>query len=237
MQLLIIASEILLILSIFNFVLAAPVAVREINEVRVNAVDVDKVGMTASEKRMDPEDQWSTNAGSLADESTRTISSDSTASSAPTPPEPDTATSRQPLSTGSHPGSSDNSPSDPGQADAAPTDDTLQSYSVSTGDLAPVHSASTGYSPPSHLVSTDYSPPSHSVLTTDNYSPPSTSQNPGSPKSEKVLGKLMKGKFERRISGHGPGNVARRELQGTFGPSACVSTPSLPLLPTFTPPE
>ncbi|KAF8506731.1 hypothetical protein F5888DRAFT_1629913 [Russula emetica] len=50
-----IASQILLILSIVNFVLAVPqaVAVQEINEVRVNAVDVAKVGMAASEKRID----------------------------------------------------------------------------------------------------------------------------------------------------------------------------------------
>ena len=51
------ASQILLILSISNFVLAAPVAVREINEVCVNAVGVAKVGMAASEKRMDPGDR------------------------------------------------------------------------------------------------------------------------------------------------------------------------------------
>ncbi|KAI0273910.1 hypothetical protein BGY98DRAFT_106947 [Russula aff. rugulosa BPL654] len=85
-----IASQILLILSIFNIVLAAPVAVREINEGRVNAVDVATVRMAALEKRLDVEDRWSTNAVYLVDEST---GSDSTASSSSTPAELDTATS------------------------------------------------------------------------------------------------------------------------------------------------
>jgi hypothetical protein len=69
-------------------VLAVPVAVRVINEVRVNAVDVAKVGMAASEKRMDPGDQSLTNAGYLTDDST-TINLDSTVSSSLTSAELD----------------------------------------------------------------------------------------------------------------------------------------------------
>jgi hypothetical protein len=61
----VIAFWILVILSAFHFALAAPVAVREILEVRSNAVGVLKDGIAAWEKRMDsddePEDQWSTN--------------------------------------------------------------------------------------------------------------------------------------------------------------------------------
>jgi hypothetical protein len=267
MQLHKIASQSLLILSTFNFVLAAPVAVREINEVRaVNAVDVAKVGMVTSEKRMDPGGQ------------------SSTASSSSTSSDSDTATSRQPLSTGSHPGPAGNpSPSYSVSTDYSPpshwvsTDNPSPSYSVSTDDVSPSYSVSTDYappstdysppsrwvstdnpspsysvstdySPPSYLVSTDglspsysgstdYSPPSQSVSTTDDRSPPSTEpQHPGAPESD-FFDKLMKGKFKRRISGHGPGNVVQREfkLQGAGdGPSAYgeyVSTLSLPLLP------
>src|SRR6266852_2036509 len=120
-----IASRILPILPIFNFVLAAPVAVREINEVRVNAAEAAKVGMAVSEKRMDPGDQLSTNTGYLTDGSEiewNTISSDS---KAPTESElEDTAISRQPFSTA---GSPDDLPSHPGQAG-----NPSSSHSVST---------------------------------------------------------------------------------------------------------
>ncbi|KAF8503291.1 hypothetical protein F5888DRAFT_1631307 [Russula emetica] len=170
-----IASQILLILSIFNFVLAVPVAVREMNEVRVNVVDVAKVGMTASEKRMDPGDQFSTNAEYLTDVST-ILNSDSTTSSTSTSEELDTATSRQPLSTGSHPGPAGN-PSPPHSA---------SSYSVSTDDGPPSHSVSTGYTP--------QSPPPLSVSTTDDQSSPSMEPqlHPEAPESENIFGKLMK---------------------------------------------
>jgi hypothetical protein len=250
-----IASQILLIPSIFNFVLAAPVAVREINEVRANAVEVAKVWMAASEKRMDPGDQLSTNAGYLTDESViewNTISSDSTTASSP---ELDTATSRPPSSTGPHPWSADDSLSPSPSYHYSPPSDL-----VAMDDLSPSYSVSTDYSPPSYWVSTDSPPPlhsvstvdpppsppgpagdpppSHSVSTTDGHSPPSAEpQHSGAPESENFLDKLMKGKFKRRISGHDPGNVVQRELQGTVGPRACVSTLSLPLLPTFKPPR
>ncbi len=61
----VIAFWILVILSAFHFALAAPVAVREVLEVRSNAVGVLKDGIAAWEKRMDSGDegQWSTNEG------------------------------------------------------------------------------------------------------------------------------------------------------------------------------
>jgi hypothetical protein len=155
------ASQILLILSIFNFVLAAPVAVREINEVRANAVDTAKVRMAVSEKRMDPVDQSSTNAGYLTDESVvtwNTISSDSTASS-----ESDTATSRQSLSTGSHPGQAGN----PSPSHSVSTDDPPQSPQPAP-DLPP---------PSSPEPSTDNSPPSSPQPAPDSSHPPPS--NPG----------------------------------------------------------
>jgi len=130
--------------------------------------------MAASVKRMDPGDLFSTNAGYLTDDST-TTNLDSTASSSLTSAELDTATSRQPLSTGSHPGPASNP--------------------------SPSHSVSTDTTLPSYSVSTDYTPSLHSVSTTDDHSPPSTEpQNPGAPESENSFGKLMKGKFKRRIS-------------------------------------
>jgi hypothetical protein len=230
--------------------------------VRVNTLDVAKIRMASLEKRMDPDDQSSTNVGYLTHGPT---SWDSTALSSPTPAESDTATSRQPPSTGFQPGSTDNPPPHPGQADnrspwhslpssSVSTDDllplhSLSSYSLSTDDLLPLRSVSTGYSPPLHSVPPDDPPPSHSVPPPDDpppshsvpppdgHSPPGVSQRPGAPEFENFLGKFMKGRFKRRISGYGPGDVVQRESTGTVGPSAYVSTPSLPLLPTFTPPE
>jgi hypothetical protein len=275
-----IVSLTLLILPIFSFVLAAPVAVREINEVRVNAVEVAKVGMATSEKRMDPGpgDQSSTNVAYLTDESViewNTISPESTASSSTTPSELNTATSRQPLPTGPHPesiddsqsGSIDDSPSRPGSTDDYPlhlglTDDSPSHsgttyYSLPGSPDDPLsHSGTIYYSPsrpgsadnsPSHPGSIYYSlstgptPPSQSVSTTGDHSPPSTEpQHPVAPESENFFVKLIKGKFMRRISGCGPGEcgpegVAR--YRRTIGPSAYVSTTSLPLLPMFKPPE
>jgi hypothetical protein len=51
-----IASWILFILSIINFTLAAPVAVRDINGVRINTEDVAKDSMAEMQKRMDPDE-------------------------------------------------------------------------------------------------------------------------------------------------------------------------------------
>src|SRR5258707_13689961 len=56
----VIASRILLILFVVNFALAAPVAVRGIHEVRVDMTDVTEGGTGASQKRMDPWDEWPT---------------------------------------------------------------------------------------------------------------------------------------------------------------------------------
>jgi hypothetical protein len=57
----IIARIILLILSVINFALAAPL-VREIREVRVDVVDVAEDVTTTSRKYWNPSDKWSTNA-------------------------------------------------------------------------------------------------------------------------------------------------------------------------------
>jgi hypothetical protein len=226
-----IAPQILLILSIFNFVLAAPVATPEINEVRDIAVDGAKVRMAVSEKRMEPGDEWSTNAAYLTDEEEvtwNTISSDSTASSSFTS---DTATSGPP-SIGSPP---------------RPTDDP-PSHSGLTGNPSLWPSVSTNQPPQSPRPAPDNSPPSSPQPESDNshptpsnpgtstgshqladdHSPPNMeSQHPGVPESEKFFSELMKGKIRRRTSGHGPGNVVQGELQGTVGPSAYVSSPSL----------
>jgi hypothetical protein len=61
----VIAFWILVILPAFHFALAAPVAVREILEVRSNSVGVLKDGIAAWEKRMDfgDDDRWSANDG------------------------------------------------------------------------------------------------------------------------------------------------------------------------------
>lgn len=57
-------SRILLILSVINFAFAAPVAVRDIHEVRVDTADVAKDGTSASQsqtrKRLDSWAQWTT---------------------------------------------------------------------------------------------------------------------------------------------------------------------------------
>jgi hypothetical protein len=211
-----IASQILLILSIFNFVLAAPVAVREINEVRVDAVDVAKVWMAASEKRMDPGDRSSTNAGYLTDESViewNTISSDSTASGSES--DSDTATSRPPSSPGSHPGSTDDSPSHPPADNPSPSP---PSHPGPAGNPPPSPPSPpgppVGNPPPLPPGPAGNPPPSHSVPTMDVHSPPSAEpQHPGAPEFENFFGKLMKGKFKRRISGYGPVNVVQRVLQ------------------------
>lgn len=236
-------SQILLILSIFNFVLAAPLAVREINGVGVNAVDAAEAGMAVSKKRMDPGDESSTNAAYLTDEEVvtwDTISSDSTAntgSSSQTSQESDTATSGPPA-TGSHPGSTDASPSHPG-----PPGNPSPWHSVSADNFSPQSPPPAPDPPPSNpqpAPDNSHPPPASPGPSTgphqlaDGHSPPSTeSQHPGVPESEKFFSELMKGKFRRRISGYGPGNVVQRELQGAVGPSAYVSTTSPSLLPTF----
>ncbi|KAN0116317.1 hypothetical protein V8E52_005936 [Russula decolorans] len=212
-----IASQILLILSIFNFVLAVPVAVREIDEVRVNAVDAAKVGTAASEKRMDPGDQSSTNVGYLTDVSAtewNTISSDSAGSKFSELD--DTATSRPTLPTGSpHPGSPDDSPPPPGPpagnpppSHSVPTDDPPPSQPGPAGDPPPSHSVSKDDPPPSQPGPAGNPPPSHPVSPTDDHSPPSAEpKQPGASEFEDFLDKLVKGRFKRRISGSGPGNV------------------------------
>jgi hypothetical protein len=68
-------------------------------------------------------------------------------------------------------------------------------------------------------------PPPHLVPTTDDHSPPSMSKRPGAPKFENFFGKLMRGRFKRRISGYGPGDVVQRVSKETVGPSAYVFYP------------
>ncbi|KAF8490849.1 hypothetical protein F5888DRAFT_1892444 [Russula emetica] len=218
-----IASQILLILSIFNFVLAAPVAVREINEVRVNAVDTAKVRMAVSEKRMDPEDQSSTNAGYLTNEevSWSTASSYSTGSS-----ELDTATSRRPLSNLGQAGS-------PSPSHSVSTDDPPPQSPQPAPDLPPPSSPqpapdSSPPSSPKPAPDSSHPPPSNPGPSTgpqqptDDHSPPSMEpQHPEAPESENILSKLMKGKFKRRISGYG---ILTNDLMVSWPPQVIVSS-------------
>ncbi|KAI0280954.1 hypothetical protein BGY98DRAFT_932380 [Russula aff. rugulosa BPL654] len=207
-------SLILLILPIFSFVLAAPVAVREINEVRVNAVEVAKVGMATSEKRMDPGpgDQSSTNVAYLTDESViewNTISPESTASSSTTPSELNTATSRQPLPTGPHPESIDDSPSRPGSTDDYPL------HLGSTED-SPSHSGTTYYS----LPGSPDDPPSHSGTTY--YSLPGSPDDPPSHSGSIYYSPSRPGSTDNSPS-H-PGSIYYSLLTGPTPPSQSVST-------------
>jgi hypothetical protein len=328
-----IAPQILLILSIFNFVLAAPVTIREINEVRINAVDVAnlKVGMAASEKRLDPRGQLSM-ASSPSDDSpshpgpagnpfpsysvstddslpqtdysppsdwvstdnpsssysvstdysppsylaqtddlsspSYSVSADYAPSSTDYSPESPPsyysastdysppsywASADSPSSSYSESVSTDYSPSqwastdnlspsysvltdDPPSPQSVPTNDPPPPQSVPTNDPPPPQSVSTNDPPPPQSVPTDDPPPSQSVSATNDQSPPSAEpHHPVAPESD-FFGKFMKGRFKRRISGYGPGDMVQTELQGTVGPSAYVSTPSLPLLPTSKPP-
>ena len=80
-----------------------------------------------------------------------------------------------------------------------------------------------GHSPPSHWGSTDTFSPSYSVSTNDHSPSSAEPQHPVAPESD-FFGKLMKGRFRRRISGYGPRNVVQKELQGTIGPGTYVST-------------
>ena len=90
----------------------APLAVRDIKMKR--SIMQLRLGWAVSEKRKDPGDQSSTNAGYLTDDevTSKTSSSDSSGSSSLTSPlaELDTATSNP---TGSHPGLIDDSPPHP----------------------------------------------------------------------------------------------------------------------------
>ena len=221
-----IASWIFLILSVFKFALAAPVVVRETHEVRVNAVDVAKVGMAVPEKRMNPGDQASTNAGYLTDESVwtwRTISSD-TASSSSSSGELDTAASGA-SSTGSNRASSTGSNTGPASNPSPP-------HSVSTDDSPPQspqpapdhpppqspqpaldhpppqspHPAPDHPPPQSPHPAPDHPPPSNQgpstgphQLTGDHSLPSSELQHLGA-EFENFFGKFMKGKFKRRIN-------------------------------------
>lgn len=180
-----------------------------------------KVGMAVSEKRMDPEDQWSTNAGYLTDEEAvtwKTISSDSSGSSSLTSPlaELDTATSSP---TGSHRGLIDDSPPHP-----EPAGNPSPSNSASTNDPPPQSPQPTPDNPPpsspqpapdnSHPPPSNLGPSTGPHQPTNDDSPPGTEpQHPGVPESEDFLSKLMKGKFKRHISSYSPGNVFQRVLE------------------------
>ena len=72
-----IVAQILVILSVFNYALAAPVLARGIREVRVNVVDVTEDVTTALRKRWIPLDASSTNAADGANAPPSPASSDS----------------------------------------------------------------------------------------------------------------------------------------------------------------
>lgn len=230
-----IASQILLILSIFNFVLAAPIAVQERNEVHVNAVDIAKVGMVASEKRMDPGDRFSTNAGALTVE-WNTISSDGMSGSSS---EGDTATSRETLIPGSPPGPVGSPPRDQFSTNAGYLTEesviewnTISSDSTTSGSSSEVDTAASrqtsstglppgpaGNPPPSQPGPAGNPLPSQSGPASN--PPPSQPGPAGNPppshpppsaeaqhlESGNFFDKFMKGKFKRHISGYGAENV------------------------------
>ena len=201
---------------------AAPVAVQNINELRISAVDPAKVGMAVSEKRMmdpdtdsDPGDQWSTNVNQPADESAgswKTANSDITASGSLASSEFDTATSR--LSTGSHPELMNDPPQNPQPAPDHPPPSSPESPSStlytppsspqpSTGNLNPHLAPDDSHPPPSNPA-----PSTGAHQPTDDHPPPNMeSQHPGISKFGNFLNKLAKGKFWRRISVYGDENV------------------------------
>ncbi|KAF8490341.1 hypothetical protein F5888DRAFT_1128112 [Russula emetica] len=72
----IVARIILIILSVINFALAAPL-VRGIREVRVDVVDVAEIVTAASRKRWNPSDKWWTNAADRTNTPSSLGSSDS----------------------------------------------------------------------------------------------------------------------------------------------------------------
>jgi hypothetical protein len=132
---------------------------------------------------------------------------------APDPPRP---SSPQPAPDPTPPSSPQPGPDPPHPSSPQPAPDNSPPLSPQPApDNSHPTPSNPGTSTGSHQLAVGHSPPSME------------SQHPGVPESEKFFSELMKGKFKRRISGHGPGNVVQRELQGTVGPSAYVSTPSL----------
>jgi hypothetical protein len=254
-------SRILLILSIVNFALAAPVAVREIHEVRVNMADVakDGTGVSHPQTRDDPWTQWSTT--NAAD---RTSAPPSPAGGlenalhgfAQLPPGSPATSSV--ASSNSRPGSPmtpttpNNAPWNPESPESydTPYQDGDPSWDSSHMTLSqqwlvdepatpssvngppPTQNAPQSSPPPSAPPSTDGRPPQSPG--TDGNPPPSPElQRPVEHESESFLESLLKGKIRRHISSPVAVYSTRRELQGTIDPTTYVAA-SLPLLPTLT---
>jgi hypothetical protein len=153
--------QILLIVSVINVVLAAPIAVREMHEVRVNVMDV-KDGGAASRKRLDPWEQSTNGQGRMNappspgssefeqwfEEPSLLTSQESSSSSSSAPSSPTS-------STGSHPGLTDDSPpqsswkrGSPGNSGSSPSspthDDTDDTYEPSSSPSTSIHPQSSG---------------------------------------------------------------------------------------------
>jgi hypothetical protein len=228
-------ARILPILSIVNFVLAVPVAVRNTHELRVDAVNATEDGTaSASQKRYDPwDDQSSTNAAdepeTNAPPSPESSDWDKYLRASESPP-PSSESDWDRWLEGSLQNSwlSDSSigsnsalapPSSPGSPDSS-----TGSYggSMPVGDSHPLSPDPINpqvQAPPASPLSPESStghqltpPPSPEP---DARPPPSPElEHPAEPESKSFFSGLLKGKIKRRISGSGAVNAAQRVLQG-----------------------
>jgi hypothetical protein len=210
----------ILILSIINFALGAPAAVRGRLEMSVD-VDVAECGTATSQKRYDPLDDWSTTNSadrpptpprltpSEVDQLWEDVAEQRIDRYSPATPEshgstesvdsnwPNYAPSNPGSPTGSHPGPTGGSPLPP-PPHPGPSEDRFPSppgWSVNPGTLS-----STGHQPTPPQSPTDGSPLlplPHPGPSEDRFPrPPGRSANP-----DRLLDELLKGKIKRRISG------------------------------------
>ena len=221
----------IVILSIVNFALGAPAAVRERLEMPVD-VDVAEGGTATSQKRYDPLDDWSTTNSAdrphappnptpsemerlwedseIAEQDLDLFCSESPrecfgSTESVGSNRPSYAPSNPGSPTGSHPGSTGGSPLPP-LPHPGPSEDRSPSppgFSVNPDTLS-----STGHQPTPPQSPTGSSPGS-----SEDRSP----SPPGGP--DEFLDDLLKGKIKRRISGSGTVNSAQRYPRSTNIPT------------------
>jgi hypothetical protein len=207
-----IASWILLIHSIINFTLAAPVAVAGTHGVRVNVVDVAKYRMAVLQERMDEnpdEGQWSSDLTSEH--------------AAPGPGSEPDSDSEMGSESESEPDSDD---SDGGEA-AQQWEEEFQNYEPSDGEEDDDQGGDDNHEEDDNHEQDDSEEDDH-----DQDSPHSPeSQYPGASTYEDLWSKLLKGSLRPRASTLGAVDASKRKLQETDDTRAYVSTSILLRVP------
>jgi hypothetical protein len=209
-----IAFWILLTHSIINFTLAAPVAVRDIHGVRVN-VDVAEDRITVLQKRMDSDEEWSSD-----------LTSEHGAPGPDPDPEPDSdSDSDSEMESDSE---SDSDDSDGGEA-AQQWEEEFENYESEEEEEGHEEDENEEENHENHEEDgSDSGEEDHEQSPL--HSP--ASQHPAASMYEDLWSKLLKGPLRPRTSTSGAVDATKREFQETDDTRAYVFASISPLLPT-----